>query len=104
MDIPEIIWRAVVQLARSEDKVIALTSHFHFHQPTTYLPLLGIRNPRCEQVVPLIPDARFTISISGGGDCVETNSEGQRLKVRRSASVLSMIKTPTGKPSTPITS
>jgi hypothetical protein len=36
VDIPEIIWRAVVQLASnnsSEDNILALTPHFHFRQP-----------------------------------------------------------------------
>lgn len=64
MGIPEIIWRAVVQLASnnsSEDNILALTPHFHLHLPTP----LGIRSPRCEQGAPLIPDARSTISISG---------------------------------------
>jgi len=42
VDIPEIIWRAVVQLASnnsSGDNTLALTPHFHFHQPITYPPL-----------------------------------------------------------------
>jgi hypothetical protein len=62
--------------------------------PTRHLPTsLGIHSPRCEQGAPLIPDARSTISISGE-TALETNGKGQRLQVRCSASVLSMIKLP----------
>lgn len=43
MDIPEIIWRAVVQLA--SNNFLALTPHFNLHQPVTYLPLWASTAP-----------------------------------------------------------